>query len=229
VAGGTRAFTDALAREAVRVRALLAKFGGTVTTDLIRGAIILRAAVPFARVYALPDVVSISSAGTIEGERYDVLAALARAALVTRHSAVPLNGSHSWSGYLLRWEGDTVLVGHGQKGGSVRLRLSSGKGGAAVTLTADPSNGAYAFDFGRLTSTQRRLLDRSLRGAVHAPTAIKTPATRRFRIGPRRIAATVRRIMVENDTWIVVGLALIGMLVIVVVVLGRKKIVSLLR
>jgi hypothetical protein len=169
----------------------------------------------------------MASAGTIEGERNDVLASLARAALVSRHSTVPLNGSHSWSGYLLRWGGDTLLVGHGQKGGSVHLRLSSGKGGPAVTLTADPSNGAYAFDFGRLTSTQQRLLDRSLRGAVRAPTSVRTPASRRFRIGPRRIAVAVRRIMVENDMWLAIGLALIALLAIVLGVTYRKRITDL--
>ncbi|MGH2442723.1 MAG: hypothetical protein ACRDFX_06130, partial [Chloroflexota bacterium] len=133
----------------------------SVRDDVLRGAVLVTGAIQATRAYRIPAVASISAPDVMEGARADVLAAFARAALVTRHHLLVLSRTHHWSGYLLRWHGRTVLVGRGEKGSRVELRLAAGRGGVSLhRVRADPKTGAYAIDLGSLTRQQyQRLKD----------------------------------------------------------------------
>ena len=81
----------------------------------------------------------------------------------------------------MKWAGRTVLVGRGTKGSEVALRLPpSAHQSRTEHLRADPRNGVYAVDLGKLSSRQYRAVARALRGAVvrpaHAAAKIKVPA-----------------------------------------------------
>jgi hypothetical protein len=182
--GGTVAFTRALRREAGRLRSMLHLSATSSTVDMLQGALVVKAPVSYLSLYSSSDVASVASSDTVGGQKEDVLSALGQAALVTPHRTVHISSSHAWTGYLVQWEGRTLLVGRGQKGAQVDLRLGSGHGGGKVrTLRADPASGAYAIDLGLLSNAERARLDRSLhdrsrRGAsvvAHRPPA--KPAT----------------------------------------------------
>ncbi len=153
--GGAGAFTQALHQEAEAARKALRATGATVSIDTLRGALLVTGDVSASQLYALPSVASISSPGTVEGDRQDVLQALARASLVTRHQRLAIGHSHRWNGYLLQWDGRTILVGKGEKGRQIRLSFSSGRGGSQLrSVQADPKTGAYAVDLGALSGSE---------------------------------------------------------------------------
>jgi murein DD-endopeptidase MepM/ murein hydrolase activator NlpD len=176
--GGTAAFLTALhSRADVAARALRAD-GATVHEDLIRGLLEVDGPVTAEAIYRVHGVVSISSPDTIEGAKEDVLSALARAALVRPQRPLLLSRSHHLSGYLLRWDGRTLLLGRGSKGERVVLRLSSGRGGSWHRIAADPHTGAYAIDLGPMSPTQYRRLRASLqRGEQNGGSRVE-PAAR---------------------------------------------------
>jgi hypothetical protein len=129
----------------------------------LHAALRITAPVTASRLYALPDVASIAAPDTASDDRADLLAAVARAGLVTRHRRVQVGRSAAWSGYLLQWEGRTFLVGKGPKAQRARLRLGRGIGGTVATkVQTDPKNGAYAVDLGRLSKRQVSLLRHQL-------------------------------------------------------------------
>jgi hypothetical protein len=229
-AAGTRAFTEALGREADRIHSLVVDFGGSAKTDLLQGAVFLQAPVPFAQLYAQSGVVSIASPDTLEGQKADVLAALAQAALVTPQRAAPLGGSHSWSGFLLVWGGRTLLVGHGAKGRSVDLRLPPGKGGGTVkTLSADPSSGAYAIDLGPLSASQRRQLDKVLHATGHRGATIRVHRSAGRRAVPRRSVSPVHSASSGAGVWILGATLGLVSLLAVLAALWRRRIEGWLR
>jgi hypothetical protein len=227
--GGTQDFTATLQSEALAVRTRLAGFG-RVTPDLLSGAVMIQGRAPFARVYALSEVASIAAPDTLEGQKTDVLAALGRAALVTPHHGVPLGRSPLWSGYLLEWEGRTLLVGRGQKGRSVDLQLAPGKGGDVVkTLSADPSSGAYAIDLGALSAVQRRELDQTLHAVGHRGTTIRVhrvvprPAPSRHTRGRTRSTAS------PIGVWILGSALALLCIALALATLNRQRILALVR
>lgn len=167
-ARGSSSFSADLTNEAHRVEATLHVPSADVTFDPLRGALLIDAAISPGRIYAAADVASITSPGTVEGERADVLDALAHAALLGRRAhALPTHSRH-WSGYLLRWHGRAVIVGRGDRGVSVDLRLTSGRGGAKERhVTADPRTGAYAVDLGPVSIAEFHRLQRTLSGTTH--------------------------------------------------------------
>jgi hypothetical protein len=161
---GTTAFTRALQAEASAVEHSLQADGGVTSFDPLRGAIRLLGTVPPARIYALPDVASIGSTDVAGDARNDVLHALALAALASKHKEIGLDGSHRWTGFLLRWAGQTFLVGRGERGKTVRMQLPLSKSKSLVRrLEADPSNGAYAVDLGNVSPHQMTALFSNLR------------------------------------------------------------------
>jgi murein DD-endopeptidase MepM/ murein hydrolase activator NlpD len=228
--GGTRAFTSALKREAEAVRWRILKFGGSARVDMLRGALLVRSAIPPAQLYRLSGVVSIATPDTLEGDKADVLAALGRAALVSPHSSVRLGRSRSWSGYLLTWEGRTLLVGRGEKGRSVDLRLSAGKGGSSVkTLSADPTSGAYAIDLGSLSTTQRRQLYQILHAAGHGRTTITAHKGTERRTVVKPPASVDAKPGGRNVPWMAAGVLVIVGVTVALGALSRRRIVEILR
>lgn len=176
-AAGTAAFTAALHREALAARDRLAGPGISVKLDLLRGALLVTGPANPASIYAIPSVASISSPDTIIGAKFDLLSALARASLVTRHRRLVLSRAHNLTGYLLRWQGRTLLVARGARGARVDLRLSSGRGGDVVRGSTDPRTGAYAVDLGPLSNAQYRALNRELatRTRTRTPVVVVAP------------------------------------------------------
>lgn len=162
---GTGAFFQGLRTEMQRTRAALGKHVRGVKADVLQAALDITAPVTASRLYSLPNVASIASSDAAPDAGADVLAAVARAALVTAHRRVAIGRSGGWSGFLLQWEGRTFLVGKGPKAKEVRLQLAHGRGGATVhTLRTDPSSGAYAVDLGRLSKRQVVVLNHELQG-----------------------------------------------------------------
>jgi murein DD-endopeptidase MepM/ murein hydrolase activator NlpD len=168
-AGGTSSFFSALRRELSRATSALMHWHG-VSVDTLHAALRITAPVTAARLYAVPDVASIATPDAASDARADVLAALARAALVSRHKRLQLGKSRTWSGYLLQWQGRTFLVGQGPKAQKVKLRLSRSIGGSTSrSLQADPSTGAYAVDLGRLSRHELALLRQELNPRPRRP------------------------------------------------------------
>lgn len=174
---GTTGFTRSLESLARRDARKLTGGGAQVKLDMLRGALLVSGRVTAAQIYALPQVASISSPDTVEGDRADMLAALARAALIGNQHRLVLNRAHHLTGYLLRWQGRVLLVGKGTRGTRVDLRLSRGRGGTDVKrLVADPRTGAYAIDLGRLTPRQYRTLQHDLTGGARSnPVVVAQP------------------------------------------------------
>jgi murein DD-endopeptidase MepM/ murein hydrolase activator NlpD len=163
---GTTAFTHALQTEASKVERALQAEGGITSFDPLRGAVRLLGPVPPARVYALSEVASIGSTDVAADARGDVLHALALAALATKHKEIGLDRSRRWTGYLLRWGGQTFLVGRGERGKAVKLQLPLSKTKRLVRhVEADPASGAYAVDLGNMSPQQMTALFSNLRNA----------------------------------------------------------------
>lgn len=158
---GLPAFTRALRLEEERARAALG-VRAIASVDLLRGAILLRSPIPPAQIYRVPGVVSIGSPDAAPDARADLLAALAQATLVSRRATINLGHEHGWHGLLMRWDGRTLLLGQGQKGEALDLRLPRGYHAGVTTLQADPTNGTYAVDLGRLSQTQMVRLRKQL-------------------------------------------------------------------
>lgn len=191
-ASGTRQFTADLRRVALKARAQLAGPGVSIKIDLLRGALLILGPITPRNIYLSPLVASISSPDTILGAKTDVLAALARAALSMRHSQSHLGRSRRWTGYLLRWQGRTLLIGRGALGARVDLRLSGGRGGDVVRgVETDPHTGAYVVDLGQLSSGQYRRLMKELehRSRGGSPAGIE-PVRTRSSGPPRRSSGT---------------------------------------
>ncbi|MGI8826906.1 MAG: peptidoglycan DD-metalloendopeptidase family protein [Chloroflexota bacterium] len=149
-------------RIAAALRSLHA-LGLRAKPDAVLGALRIDSRVQPGRLYGLPFVASIASTDVLPDARSDLLHALAHAALVTRHRRIALGGSRSWTGYLFHWAGRTFLLGKGQRGKAVSLRV--GKGGGRATrhvVRADDITGAYAVDLGPLSPRQVRLLAHEL-------------------------------------------------------------------
>lgn len=158
---GVAAFTRALRAEAARARAALGS-GASAHIDLLRGAIVLRSPIPPARIYQIPGIVSIGSHGAAFDARTDLLAALARAVLATRRPTVALGRQRAWHGLFLRWDGRTLLIGQGQKGDAIDLRLPRAHGATMRAIQANAGTGDYAVDLGHLSTRQISLLRRQL-------------------------------------------------------------------
>lgn len=178
--GGTPGFTRALTRRLTRVQRLLEALGVSAHPDSVLGAVRIEGAISPAALYRLPDVASIGAPDIAEDAGIDVMRALARAALTTRHRRIALNHSHTWSGYLLQWHGRTFLVGRGQKGKAVELRLTHvGKRPTTRIVQADAATGAYALDLGALTPPQIHAVAREISGSFrHRPAVRVRPAHR---------------------------------------------------
>ena len=164
VRAGAASFTRELERRAARLRGQLRRYHAGVKVDLLRGALDIAGPVPPAEIYRLPEVASITTPGVIEGAKSDVLAALARAALVRPPRAVVVRSTH-WTGYLLHWQGRALLLGRGARGRRVDFRLATGRGGDAQhTIRTDPETGDYVLDLGHMTPAGFSQLLHVLRG-----------------------------------------------------------------
>jgi hypothetical protein len=194
---GTTAFTHDLQAEAATVERALRADGGVTDFDPLRAAVRLLGPVPPARVYALSGVASIGTTDVAGDARSDVLHALAQAAFVTRHKEVSLDGSHRWTGYLLQWDGQTILVGRGERGKAARLQLPLSKNRRVVRhVEADPSNGAYAIDLGSMSQQQASALFSNLRRENTHRTPAKVAPVPRL---PRPSRGAVRRRVSSSD------------------------------
>lgn len=159
--GGTFAFVRDLKAEMNRVRRDLGDRG--VKADLLLGGLTITTNTSASRLYRLPDVASIAAPYVASDDQSDILAALARAALVNPRRSLHFGGGKGWSGYLFTWQGRTLLLGRGPKDQQVTLRLtSSNRRSTTRKLLTDPSTGAYAIDLGGLSSSQRTALKRQL-------------------------------------------------------------------
>ncbi len=161
---GTQVFSRALRAEAAQTLGALNAAGVDASIDMLRGGIEVPGEVSAQELYRLPHVASIESPDTVNGDRVDMLSALARAALVTPHRRIELNRKHTLDGYLLNYQGRTLLVGKGARGSQVVLKFSNGKHLETRHIVADPSNGAYAIDLGKLSGKQVRNVRRALEG-----------------------------------------------------------------
>jgi hypothetical protein len=167
---GAKAFQTSLHKRALRVGEALHGYGARARIDMLRGAVDISAPISPSVLYRLPFVVSIESPDSVDGTKSEVLASLARAELSTEKQRAPLAHSRTWTGYLVKWAGRTVLVGSGTKGRDVALRLPHGMHRAGTArLHADPRNGLYAVDLGTLSSAQFRAMARALRGPITKP------------------------------------------------------------
>jgi murein DD-endopeptidase MepM/ murein hydrolase activator NlpD len=221
--GGTEAFTRALLSEAKHVMRAL---GGSryARVDMVRGAVITDAPLVNDQVLKLSGVVSITTSDVVDGARGDLLAALARAARVSRHKAVNLTRSGSWTGYLMTYSGRTLLVGTGSKGSSVKVRLPQGKGpGVLRKIVADPSTGRYAIDLGSLTAGEQAAVKKALqRSAAVSSTA--TPAPTAVQKVSRQPVTVVRRTTsTTSHMGLGIALALLVLLAALAVALGANR------
>jgi len=190
---GTAAFTRALHALAKRVEQ---KLGGSGLTkiDMQRGAVDTTANLSASQIYQIQGVVSIVGPDVVDGAHADVLEALGRAALVTRHKELKLTRSGDWTGYLMTWQGRTVLVGRGKRGATVSMRIPAGKGGATTRrVVADPSSGTYVLDLGKLSSDQKQTVQKALQQAAGTKSAVRTvksAAPARARVASRPSATS---------------------------------------
>ncbi len=177
---GTQVFETSLHRRAERAGAALRRLGIHSRIDMLRGTVDLSAQVSPADIYRLPFVISIESPDSVDGTKSDVLTALARAELSTAKNRAPLAHSRSWTGYLVKLAGRTVLVGTGTKGREVALRLPRGSLRTGTEhLRADARNGLYAVDLGKLTTSQYHAVATALRGP--SATSVHTVSKHRVR------------------------------------------------
>jgi murein DD-endopeptidase MepM/ murein hydrolase activator NlpD len=188
---GASVFETSLHKRADRVKTALRHLGIRARIDMLRGTVDFSASVPAATLFRLPFVVSIESPESVDGTKSDVLAALARAELSTAKHRSPLAHSRSWTGYLVKLAGRTVLVGSGTKGREVALRLPEGTHRIGTEhLRADSGNGLYAVDLGKLTSGQYQKVKLALRGpvetTVHVPPKRTLSHTRVIKADARR-------------------------------------------
>ncbi|MGH2449544.1 MAG: M23 family metallopeptidase, partial [Chloroflexota bacterium] len=133
--GGTTKFITALNGEISLMRRDL---GATHTSpDAALGAVKVDSRIAPARLFRLPNVVSIASSDSVADARTDLLSALARAA------AVNLTGRRRTPEHpdLLRWDGQTFLLGSGRQ---VRLPANE----RLPNIHGAASGGAYAADLG---------------------------------------------------------------------------------
>jgi hypothetical protein len=194
---GTAPFARALQVEASVVERALQAEGGVTSFDPLRGAIRLLGPVPPARIYALRDVASIGSSDVAADARSDVLHALALAALATKHQLVGLDRSRRWTGYLLRWDGQTFLVGRGEKGKVVKLQLPVSKTKRLIRhVEADPSSGAYAVDLGNMSPREMTALVSNLRNANVRKSAPTAEPERRVQ---KRPTTVTRKAVTDSD------------------------------
>jgi murein DD-endopeptidase MepM/ murein hydrolase activator NlpD len=187
---GAKIFEIGVRNRAERVKNALGRLGIRAHIDMLRASVDLSSAVTPSVLYRMPYVASIESPDSVDGARSDVLAALAGAELATAGQRAPLAHSRSWTGYLVKLAGRTVLVGRGTKGREVALRLPHGsQGNSTEHLRADSRNGLYAVDLGKLTSGQYRAVALALRGPVIA--SVHTVARQRVS-SPRATKPTAR-------------------------------------
>lgn len=202
------AFTRVLRAEAVRVRAAL---GSSVRArvDLLRGAIVLRSPVRPDRIYRIPGIVSIGSSDAAFDARSDLLAALTRAVLATRRPTVALGHEQAWHGLFLRWDGRTLLIGHGQKGDAIDLRVPRGREAMVRTIQASAATGDYAIDLGRLSNRQISRLRRQLEVSKPRIRHIRTaPVSEGMGPPPPRAAGTSPPFGIGIGVLVLIGAAL---------------------
>ena len=204
---GATGFTNELEHRAAAVAKSLRSYGFAAHVNMLRGSVDISAAVPFSLLYRLPYAVSIEAPDTVDGAGAQVLAALARAELSSAHRRSPLGHSRLWSGYLIHLAGRTVLVGKGTKGHEVALRLPRASGRIRTErLRADPANGLYAVDLGKLSAGQYRAVVRALHGpAVRsaAPVASNASTARARLVRLQHAGSAVPRVAIVG---IVLGL-----------------------
>lgn len=185
---GVHSFTVGLTRLAVKVKRTLPASAGA-EIDLADGGIRVTGVVSPAAIYRIAGVASIAAPYVVGDAHADVLASLARAALVTRTKpAIHLGHGMTWTGYLLDWNGQTYLVGKGARGGAVKLKVPVGPKPVSHTVRADPTTGAYAIDLGAIPARQQRAIIRALqdRHNVHEqvlPAPHAAPARRTRSVG----------------------------------------------
>jgi murein DD-endopeptidase MepM/ murein hydrolase activator NlpD len=165
-ARGAPAFAKKLRAEAERVVTSLGLDASDSKIDMLQGAVDMTVPVRAGHVYAIPGVASLASFDTLAGQEADLLATLARAVLAASPPRAPLGPSRTWTAAIVSYEGQTLLVGKGTRGGTVILHLEAGRGGAAQRkVVADPKTGAYAVDLGRLSHDQVQRLRNTLEHA----------------------------------------------------------------
>jgi len=173
---GTRTFTWALKRRLIQAEHSLLVYDPGAHTDMLRGAVDFTGGIPPARLYALPWIASIGDVGSGADAKLDVLSALSEAADHSRHHAIRLGHAKHWNGYVVQWQGRSVLVGHGQRGKMLQLRLPLlGKRILVPTIRASVTDGSYAVDLGKLSKLQVH----ALTSALHAHKAQTRVITRR--------------------------------------------------
>lgn len=166
---GTAFFTAHLRAEIGRVLFILKNRKIDARADMLRGAVAVTGRVAVSTLYSLPDVLSAASLDQASDARADVLLALSHAALATPHHDLHIGPSHAWTGYLVEWQGQTLLVGKGPRARHVRFRISKGSGGAWTgNVRTDARTGTYILDLGRLSSAQRTRLSKTLTGTRRA-------------------------------------------------------------
>ncbi|HZS93309.1 MAG TPA: hypothetical protein VFA78_00795, partial [Chloroflexota bacterium] len=173
-AGGPAAFADALRREAEAVEAKLPP--GSARFDARLGAVEINARIVPARLLALPYVDSLAGPDALPAARHDLLNALARAALqapVTNLALVP----GAWSASIYRLQGRVYLLGQGQKGRVIDVRIPLGRHRAVARRIRATSAGGYAVDLGSLNSAQIARLRLALEPRRHHHAVIRPVRT----------------------------------------------------
>lgn len=177
---GAATFAATLTREVDRAASDLRQKGLSAVADPLRGAVVVTGSSTAGEILAAPGVVSITTPDTIEGERGEVLAALARAAAAKPARSVRVARSPHWSGSILRWGGHALLIGRGIPGEQVVVDLQRGRKTLSVRLHAHPGSGAYVADLGPVPARALPRLEQDLAGrgtggpAVHMHT-VATP------------------------------------------------------
>ena len=182
-------FTAALKLLATQIRGEL---GGKQYSkvDMWQGAVLTTASMTSTQILSIPGVVSITTSDVVDGARGDLLAALARAALATKHQAVKLDGSGSWTGYLFDYQGRTLLAGRGAKGQSLEMNLDVA---GEHKLVANAKNGSYAIDLGVLSPEEHEIVMKELRNTVRP-----TPVPAQIHDIPS-VVATIAPLPVQKD------------------------------
>lgn len=218
-ARGLKSFTAALSAEVARDASTLRARGLFVQPNVLKGALTITGTSTAQEIYALHDVVSITTPDTEEGDGDDVLHSLALAARATRHARMTVARSSAWKGFLLRWRHRTFLVGTGVKGGDVDLHLDEhGRQVAVHHLHADKSTGAFAADLGKLSRRQTENLTRELEGRGSGGSTI-VPRAKLHRQHAARLNATG-----HGPPWsnLLTPALLLGLAALVVAVRGAR-------
>jgi murein DD-endopeptidase MepM/ murein hydrolase activator NlpD len=165
---GAKEFIRDLTTEARTVRRASRRLGAAAVIDSLRGAVQVTGRLSAEQLLALPDVVSISEPDMLGGERSEVLHALARASLDGRGPRLRIAHSPGWRVDVVRWENRVLLVGRGQRGRALDLRLPASSGRRSThVLHADRQTGDYAIDLGSMSAAQQAALVRSLAPPRH--------------------------------------------------------------